>query len=118
MSSPVPWHDVRSRLTAAALLAADHVQWPNEPFQLPAAELWLSVDITGTTLQPIELGGSGMWQEEGVLYVRVIVPAFSGTDAARTMAKAIMTVFRNLPPGPVVYYGGSIGFGVHATISR
>jgi hypothetical protein len=110
MSSPAPWADAKAKLIAANLVAADHIEWPNEPFVAPDSDLWLSVDITGDVLRPIEIGG-GVWQEEGSLYVHVHVPSFSGTDDARTMAKNIANVFRLSTPQFVTYLGASIGIG-------
>lgn len=110
MSSPAPWQDFKAKLLAANLVAADHIEWPNEPFQAPDGEIWLSVDIAGDVLMPIELG-AGVWQEEGASYVHVHVPSFSGADDARELAKQVANVYRDLPPQAVVYLGASIGLG-------
>lgn len=109
MSSPAPYLDARAKLTAAGLGVP--IEWENEPFETPDPPgLFLSVAITGDLIAPIELGG-GAWSETGRLYVAVIVPAFSGTDDARSMAKRVASVFRDLGPQDVVWMGGSIGAG-------
>lgn len=111
MSSLAPYADARSLLEAANLVPAANVAWQNEPFQEPAgdpAPPWLAVECVGHVLQPVELGG-GVWQEEGTLYVHVMVPAGSGTDTARTLAKQVANVFRGLGPRQVIYRGASIG---------
>lgn len=109
MSSPVPFNDARAKILAAELGVP--IAWPNKTFTRPAPPgPWLSVDITSFVLDPIELGGT-VWQEEGTLYVDVFVPAGSGSDAARQLAKTVSNLFRGQYGGPVVYNGGSIGNG-------
>lgn len=111
MSSLTPYADARALLKAASLVPPANIAWQNEPFQEPSgdpAALWLAVECVGTVLDPIEMGG-GAWQEEGTLYVHVMVPAGSGTDAARTLAKQVANTFRGLGPRPVIYRGASIG---------
>ena len=111
MSSPTPYDDAKAIILAANLGVP--IQWQNDgSFHEPQPPtLWLSVDCTSHVLAPIELGG-GVWQEEGTLYVHVMAKAGSGTDAARTLAKSVATLFRGLGPRNVVYLGGSIGAGV------
>jgi len=110
MSSPVPFDDVRSKLEAANL--GYPIAWPNTVFRRPQPPgPWLSVECTSRTLVPIEISG-GVWQEEGTAFIDVFVPAGSGTDTARSIAKAVANVFRGLGAEPVVYLGGSIGAGV------
>lgn len=115
--SPEPWNDARTRLLAANLVPAGHIEWPNEPFEQPdpASGLWLSVEAVGDVLAPIEMGGGG-WQEEGRLFVHVMVPAFSGSDAARVLAKQVANVFRFTGPNPTRYFGASIGGGERADV--
>lgn len=116
--SPTPWNDARSRLLAAGLVPAGMIEFPNEPFQEPDASTgaaWLSVEAVGDILSPIEMGGGG-WQEEGRLFVHVMVPAFSGSDAARTLAKAVANVYRFSGPNPTRYNGASIGGGEKANV--
>lgn len=117
MSSLAPFDDARTLLNAAALGVTIH--WPNdftftEPAPLDASDnavLWLAVDCTGQALDPVDIGAN-VWQEEGTLYVNVMAPAGTGSDDARTLAKNVANVFRNLGPRNVVYLGASIGTGV------
>ena len=111
MSSLVPFSDARTLLLAAALVPADRICWPNEPFAVPSADpqaSWLKVDCVGDVLVPIEVGATA-WQESGVLFVDVMVPAKTGSDTARTLAKAVANAFRQLGPRNVVYRQASIG---------
>jgi hypothetical protein len=117
MSSPAPWNDFRTKLQAATLIAADRIAWPNEPFANPEPpDLWLTVECTGDVLEPVELGPRAVWQEEGRAYVHILTPAGWGTDAARTLAKQIATVYRGLPAADVQYLGASIGSGEAADV--
>ena len=118
MSSPAPFNDARTRIIAANLGVP--ISWPNEPFAKPqpfnnanVPQPWLVVRMTSDVLEPIELGGA-VWQEEGRLYVDVMVPTGSGSDTARTLAKAAADVFRGVSIGPLTYLGGSIGNGITA----
>lgn len=108
MSSPVPWTDARTKLIAASLGVP--IEWPNEHFIAPDTGLWISVDMTSGLLEPIEIGGS-IWQEEGTLYVDVLAPLNGGSLDARTLAKQIVNLFRQLPPQPVIYLSAAIGGG-------
>jgi hypothetical protein len=110
MTSPVPWADARAKLTAASLGVA--IEWPNELFLQPADNpaLWLSVEMVSGLLMPIEVGGT-VWQEEGTLYVDVLAPINGGTADARALAKQIVSLFRQLPPQPVIYTSAAIGGG-------
>ena len=109
MSSPAPFDDVRNRLTAAAL--GYSIAWPNTVFKRPQPPApWLRVECTSNVIGPIEVGG-GVWQEDGTAYIDVFVPAGSGTDLARTIAKNVSNAFRGVAAQPVVYLGGSIGAG-------
>lgn len=114
MSSLAPWTDAKTLLTNAALGVP--IQYPNDGTWVepdPSAGLWLSVQMTGDVLFPIELGANA-WQEEGRLFVHVMSPAGTGTEAARTLAKSVANVFRGLGPRLVVYKSASIGSGVFA----
>ena len=115
--SPEPFRDARARLLAAAVVAPEMIEWPNEPFNEPepSAGLWLSVEAVGDILAPIEMGGAG-WQEEGRFFVHVMVPAFTGSDAARVAAKAVANAYRSIGPNPTRYFGASIGGGEKANV--
>lgn len=109
--SPGPWNDARARLLAAGFGVP--IEWPNEPFQAPDAAPWLSIETVGDVDMPIEIGGGG-WMEEGRLFVHVLVPAFSGSDMARALAKQVANTFRGIGPNNTVYTGASIGAGERA----
>lgn len=109
MSSLIPFDDARTKIIAANLGVP--IAWPNTTFKKPnPVALWLHVDSTSHTLDPVELSG-GVWQEEGTLYVDVFAPTGTGTDAARALAKSVSNIFRGQYGGPVIYLGGSIGNG-------
>jgi hypothetical protein len=119
MSSFVPFDDARTLLKAAALVPSANIAWPNEPFAEPTGDppaLWLAVECTGDTLLPVEIddGTGGVWQETGMLFVHVMTPAGTGSDAARTLAKSVANVFRGLGARNVIYRRASIGNGIAA----
>ena len=109
--SPGPWNDARLRLLAG--FPSTPIEWPNEPFTQPDGVLWLSVETVGDVDIPIEIGGGG-WMEEGRLFVHVMAPAFSGSDASRVLAKQVANTFRGIGPNLTVYTGASIGGGERA----
>lgn len=111
MASPAPWADARARVTA--VLGATPTEWPNEPFSVPdPPAIWAAVEMTGTISEPIEMGPTRAWQEEGWIGVHIYTPSGWGTDAARVLAKAVVDAFRGIPGGPVTYHSASIGDGV------
>lgn len=110
MSSYAPWDDARARLEGAGLGVP--IAWPNEPFGLPnPPSIFISVDMTGNVLAPIEMGPNGGWQEDGELLVEIYTPVGGGSADARTLAKRIVNIFRALPPAPTTYHGASLGSG-------
>lgn len=113
MSSPAPWLDARGRIEASGLIAADLIQWPNEPFVEPVNPrvMWINVTMTGDTLEPIELGPARTWREEGGLAIDIYTPAGAGSLDARTLGKALVNLFRNVPTSAIVYTRASIGDG-------
>jgi hypothetical protein len=116
MSSPEVWLDARERIEAANLVPPERINWPNEAFAEPAptsvpAPLWLAVEITANFAAPMEIGGGGMWLEEGALWVHAFAPTGTGTIELRQLAKAVANTFRGLPPGPVTYTAAEIGMG-------
>lgn len=109
MSSPAPWADARTRIQNAAF--GIPIEWANEPFDVPAGVMWMSVDAVGDSLLPIELGPTGTWSEEGSLFVTIMAPQGSGTYEQRVLAKSVANLFRGIPSGPIIYRRASIGIG-------
>lgn len=108
--TPVPWADARSKIIAAALGVP--IEWPNEPFTEPSdtGTVWLSVSMVTSHIAPVEIG-SGVWQEEGTLYVDVIVGQGSGVDLASAMVKRVINLFRGLAPQPVIWLAVGVDSG-------
>lgn len=111
MSSAAPFADISAKLVAAAL--GYPIWYPNATFRPPTPPSpWLRLSVTSDVLAPIELGAN-VWQENGTAYIEVIVPAYSGSTTARTIAKSVANVFRGIaPPYTVVYMDASIGDGL------
>src|SRR3954467_3373536 len=109
MASPAPFNDFRTLLTAANL--GYPIAWPNTNFGAPEPPApWLSVQAESRTLDPIEIPARS-WSEEGTFYIDVSVPAGTGTDLARTIAKNVANIVRGLGPRDVVYLGGAVSNG-------
>lgn len=74
------------------------IRWENEPYD-PTAE-FVDVEMTGTAYGQQSIGAStqaaNRWDEEGVLWLHVLVPINTGGSLARTHAKALADKFRGL----------------------
>jgi hypothetical protein len=79
---------------------ASHIRWENEPYD-PTAE-FVDVEMTGTAYGRQSIGAASLtqdnnrWDEEGVLWLHVLVPINTGGSLARTHAKALADLFRGL----------------------
>jgi hypothetical protein len=77
---------------------ASHIRWENEPYD-PTAE-FVDVEMTGTAYGQQSIGASrqkdNRWDEEGVLWLHVLVPVNTGGSLARTHAKSLADLFRGL----------------------
>lgn len=105
VSSPAPFNDIKSILDAAGL--AVPIAYPNLVFSKPnPPSPWLNVSVVSSVLGIIDMG-AGAWREEGTLYADVMVPAGSGSSAARALAKTVANLFR-ARVGPVVYLDAAI----------
>lgn len=103
MASPEVWTDARARLEAAAL-GGTTIAWPNEPFDLPEPLApYLVAEISGDMSEPIELGSGGTWQEDGTVWVHVMVPVGEGITAGLALRKTIANLFRGVIAGGIVY---------------
>lgn len=116
MSSLIPWQDAIAILNAANLSLRGTVltrQESNVNFVQPEPPfMFLSVEMAGESLAPVELGPThSVWEETGQLYVHVVVPSGTGSEDSRSMAKQIAELFRGLPPRDVVWRRAMIGLG-------
>lgn len=75
------------------------IRWENEPFELNGSA-FVDVEMTGTSYAQQSIGASDQsgnrWDEEGVLWVHVVVPVNTGGATVRTYAKSIADLFRGL----------------------
>lgn len=111
MSSPDVWIDARARLEAADLGGAT-IAWPNEPFDLPEPLApYLVAEISGDMSEPIELGSGGTWQEDGTVWVHVMVPSFTGLTDGLALRKTVANLFRGVSAGGIVYRGAQMDPG-------
>lgn len=75
------------------------VRWENEPLD-PLPDEFVDVEMTGTMYGQVSIGASSQednrWDEEGVLWLHVLVPVNSGGSTCRTYAKSLADLFRGL----------------------
>lgn len=72
------------------------IRWENEPYDPTAA--FVDVEMTGTAYGQESIGAvtqaANRWDEEGVLWLHVLVPINTGGSLARTYAKELADLFR------------------------
>lgn len=75
------------------------VRFENEPLD-PLPDNFVEVEMTGTFYGQESVGAShqkdNRWDEEGVLWLRVLVPINTGGSTVRTYAKSLADLFRGL----------------------
>jgi hypothetical protein len=75
------------------------VRWENEALY-PLPTNFVDVEMTGTSYGQQSIGASrqhdNRWDEEGVLWIHVLVPINTGGFVARTYAKSLADLFRGL----------------------
>lgn len=112
--------------TPAAWTAAVPLQWENEPAVRTADDAgnptpWAIVEITGTLYGQESIGAenqaSNRWDEEGQLFIHVLVPSGTGAKLARGLAKQAINLFRGtrlLEDQSLEFMEGSVGMGAPA----
>lgn len=106
--SPEVWADAQPRIATAAAGLGITVAWPNETFTPPQTPaIWLDVEGSANTADPIELTG-GVWQEDGSIWLHVMVPVGTGIVSGLTARKALSNAFRSVSDAAVglVYRDG------------
>lgn len=79
---------------------------------------WIDVEMTGTLYGQESIGASlqadNRWDEEGILFLHVLVPSGEGAHDARTYAKSLADIFRGLTllSGSLEFRDAFIGRGV------
>lgn len=75
------------------------IRWENEPYS-PTGVAFVDVEMTGTAYGQQSIGASlqedNRWDEEGVLWLHVLVPVNTGGSTVRTYAKTLADLFRGL----------------------
>ena len=106
--SPEVWGDARPRIEAAAAAQSLAVAWPNESFTAPQPPApWLDIEFNSAADTPIEIGAT-TWQEDGALWLHIMLPTGSGLDTALALKDALSVAFRNVTDAVtgLVYRGG------------
>lgn len=100
--------------TALAAWNTTPLFYENEDYDLPGSPAaFVYVEIFGDTFNMETMGapGANLWEEAGIAYLHVMVPAYSGTTTARTLATSLMNLFREQPVGSLIITEMSIGAG-------
>lgn len=75
------------------------VRYENKNFNYPDGP-WVDIETTGNYYGQESIGESeqenNRWDEDGVLYVHVLVPQGTGASLARTYAKQLADIFRGV----------------------
>lgn len=114
--SPDVWNDAKPRIAAAAATQSCAVQYPNERLDAPqnisgdgdiTLLPFIAIDFEGIVTEPVELKG-GVWQENGTIWIHVMVPVATGIDAGLAIRKAMSNAFRSVSDAAlgVVYRDG------------
>lgn len=98
---------------------ATPLAWDNEGFAKPnPARPFIEVQVTGNIWDQASIGAGDRleerWQEEGELFLNVIVPKGTGSLEARQIATQAANLFRGLQLGDIEFREISIGLGVPA----
>lgn len=114
MASDVVYEAIRTYLSAFWTETA--IEWENEHFEGPATG-WVAVEISGTSYAQQSIGADDQaenrWDEDGILWLHVIVPVGTGSVTARRWAKQLADLFRGarLLSGDLEFLDASIGAG-------
>lgn len=105
--SPEVYADVKLIIAAEATALGLPVQWPNIDFTPPAPpSLWLTIDLAAEASETIELGNK-QWEEQGAIWLHVMIGLNSGIELALSYRKALANAFRSAIPTTVGLYYGS-----------
>lgn len=89
---------IKSHLTP--LWTATPMQWPNEDFEPVGDASWVKVELHGTVYGQQSIGANvqadNRWDEEGILWLYVMVKRGIGTSQARGAGRALADIFRGL----------------------
>lgn len=96
--SPEVWDDMLPRILAAAASLGLPVLMPNEDAgerPNPPAP-WIDLEVSANSSETIELGGR-IWNEEGTIWIHVMVPVGTGIATGLALRKGMANAFRVVP---------------------
>jgi hypothetical protein len=101
--SPEVFDDFVPRVQAAATTLGIGVALPNEDASsirpVPPAP-WLDIEVSAQATTAIELGGT-VWDEQGTIYLHLMIPVGVGMRDGLVMRKALATTFRGITDAAV-----------------
>ena len=103
--SPEVWDDVRQRVAAVADPIGLRVVWPNEDAAPPVGvanpqpKPFLDVEVAGQLMETLEITAV-IWQEDGVIYLHLMVPTGTGIRDGLVLRKQFSTAFRQVTDQP------------------
>lgn len=126
MSSDTVYDAIRAYLTAQ--WTATPIRFENEvadasnnPLPPSTPTSWIAMAISGTAYGQQSIGAAeqtdNRWDEEGILWLYVMVPSGTGASLARQHAKALADLFRGttLLSGSLEFMDAYIGRGAPST---
>lgn len=115
MASGVVYDAVRAFLVAH--WTGTRIEFENEIFEQTAQETWIAVEMSSSTYAQQSIGADDQadnrWDEDGILWIHIMVPAGTGSSEARRLAKAAADLFRGarLMNDDLEFMDAAIGLG-------
>lgn len=114
MASDIVYQAVKTYLSS--FWTETLIEWENEALE-PQGDGWIAIEIAGTSYAQQSIGADeqseNRWDEAGILWLHVIVPAGTGSVTARRRAKQLADLFRGarLLSDNLEFLDASIGAG-------
>lgn len=106
------------RVTLETNWTVTPIAWPNEDFEKPNPPTpWVDVEFTRNIYAQESIGAAeqseNRWDEDGQLWLHLLVPVGTGSSAAGGAAKALAKIFRgrHLLADSLDFLDASIGMG-------
>lgn len=101
--SPAVFDDFVPRVQAVAAALGISIVLPNEDSSsirpIPPAP-WLDIEVSAQASTAIELGG-GVWDEQGTIWLHLMIPVGAGMRDGLVMRKALANSFRGITDAAV-----------------
>lgn len=114
MASPAAFEAIEDHLRS--VWNASPLVFENETATPPAGDArWVFVEVYGTVFDQASIGAEtregNLWREEGMLWLHVMMPVWSGTRQGRRDAYALANLFTGRDIGGLIFGSAAIGAG-------